>query len=206
MAKLLLVRHGHVEGIQPERFRGRTDVALSPEGQQQAVATARTIASRWHPALIYTSPLQRCTQTASEIARACGTELTVQEELNDLDYGSWQWHLHAEVRAKWPELFDRWRTAPHLVRFPEGESLQDLLARTANVVRMALERHPVETVVLVSHDSVIRAMLLQLLDQPISAYWRLSPAPCSISEVDLLGHGAQVIGINETHHLDRSLP
>ena len=34
MAKLLLVRHGHVEGIQPERFRGRTDVALSAEGRQ----------------------------------------------------------------------------------------------------------------------------------------------------------------------------
>jgi probable phosphoglycerate mutase len=130
--------------------------------------------------------------------------LVVEEDLNDLDYGSWQWHLHTEARAKWPELFDRWLTAPHLVRFPEGESLQDLLARAANVVRMALERHPVETVVLVSHDSLIRALLLQLLDQPASAYWRLSPAPCSISEADMLGHSARIIGLNETYHLGRA--
>ena len=201
MVKLLLVRHGHVEGIQPERFRGRTDVALTPEGQRQAAVTAGCIAARWQPAAIYTSPLQRCIRTASEIAGACRTELSVQEDLNDLDYGSWQWHLHTEVRAKWPELFDRWLAAPHLVRFPHGESLQDLLARAANVVRMALKRHPTETVVLVTHDSVIRALLLQLLDQPVSAYWRLAPAPCSISEVDVLGHGARIIGINETHHL-----
>lgn len=201
MVKLLLVRHGHVEGIQPERFRGRTDVALTPEGRRQAKATADCIASRCGSVVIYTSPLQRCVQTASEIAGACGTELAVQEDLNDLNYGSWQWQLHTDVRAKWPGLFDRWLTAPHLVRFPEGESLQDLLVRTANVVRMALKRHPIETVVLVSHDSVIRAILLQLLDQPVSAYWRLSPAPCSISEVDMLGHGARIISINETHHL-----
>ena len=201
MVKLLLVRHGHVEGIQPERFRGRTDVALTGQGLRQAVATAACIASRWHPAAIYASPLTRCVQTAAEIAGACRTELEVEEGLDDLDYGSWQWQLHTEVRAGWPELFDRWLAAPHLVRFPGGESLQDLLARTADVVRMALERHPMGTAVLVSHDSVIRAMLLQLLDQPLSAYWRLSPAPCSISEVDVLGHSARVIGINETHHL-----
>lgn len=206
MLKLLLVRHGHVEGIRPERFRGRTDVALTAEGQTQAVATAACIASRWHPGVIYTSPLQRCTQTASEIAEACRTERVVEDDLNDLDYGMWRWQLHTEVRTRWPELFDCWLAAPHLVRFPEGESLQDLLARAANVVRMALKRHPKETVVLVSHDSVIRAMLLQLLDQPVSAYWALSPAPCSISEVDVLGHGVRAIGINETHHLARASP
>lgn len=206
MAKLLLVRHGHVEGIQPERFRGRTDVALTAEGRKQAIVTAGCIASRWSPAIIYTSPLQRCVETASQIAEACGIRSSVQDDLNDLDYGAWQWQLHTEVRAKWPGLFDCWLTAPHLVRFPEGESLQDLLARTANVIRMALKRHPVETVVLVSHDSVIRAMLLQVLDQPISAYWRLSPAPCSISEVDVLGHGARILGINETQHLGKASP
>ena len=204
MIKLLLVRHGHVEGIRPERFRGRTDVPLTPEGREQATETGRCIASRWRPVIVYTSPLQRCVQTASEIGAACHAGLSVQEDLNDLNYGSWQWQLHSDVRAKSPGLFERWFAAPHLVRFPEGESLQDLLARAANVVRMALERHPVETVVLVSHDSVIRAMLLQLLDQPLSAYWRISPAPCSISEVEILGHGAHVLGINETLHLGRA--
>jgi len=204
MVKLIIVRHGHVEGIEPERFRGRTDVPLTPEGRRQAIVTAGCIASRWEPAVVYTSPLQRCIQTASAIAGGCHVEVAVQEDLNDLNYGSWQWQLHSEVRGKSPGLFDCWLAAPHLMRFPDGEALQDLLARAANVVRMAMKRHPLDTVVLVSHDSVIRAMLLQLLDQPVSAYWRIVPAPCSISEVDIVGHGVRVIGINETHHLEKA--
>jgi broad specificity phosphatase PhoE len=29
MTKILLIRHGHVEGIKPERFRGREPLALT---------------------------------------------------------------------------------------------------------------------------------------------------------------------------------
>lgn len=202
MVKLIVVRHGHIAGIDPERFRGRKNVPLTAEGHRQASATAESIASRWQPVIIYTSPLQRCLETAGEIAKSCAVDMVVLEDLSDLDYGAWQWLEHATVRAQWPQLLERWLATPHLVRFPEGESLQDLLARTANVIRLALERHTEDTVVLVSHESVIRALLLQLLDQPLCAYWRLSPQPGSISEVALSGHGATVIRINETHHLD----
>ena len=59
MTKILLTRHGHVEGIQPERFRGRAELALTAEGVAQAAALARRIAAHWKPAAIYTSALQR---------------------------------------------------------------------------------------------------------------------------------------------------
>jgi phosphoserine phosphatase len=201
MAKLILVRHGHVEGIEPERFRGRADVPLTAEGVRQAFAAARYLASRWQPTIAYTSPLERCVQTGAEIARACAIELSVLDELNDLDYGDLQWRLRSEVRAERPELYERWLAAPQLVRFPGGESLQELVARIADVLRLVLERHPSEVVVLVCHDSGIRAMLLQLLDQPLCAYWRLSPVPCGISEIEVQGHAARIIAFNVTAHL-----
>jgi len=195
------VRHGHVEGIEPARFRGRADPPLTAEGTRQALASACYIASRWRPAIAYTSPLERCVQTGAEIAKACGIELSVLDALNDLDYGAWQWRLCAETRAEWPELYERWLAAPHLVRFPGGESLQELVARIADVLRLMLERHPSEAVVLVCHESGIRAMLLQLLDQPLSAYWRLSPQPCAVSEVEVQGHIARISAVNTTTHL-----
>lgn len=34
--KLILTRHGHVDWIAPERFRGRADLALSNLGERQA--------------------------------------------------------------------------------------------------------------------------------------------------------------------------
>ncbi len=201
MTRLVLVRHGHVDGIKPERFRGRMDLPLTAEGGRQAHATAAYLASHLQPVVVYTSPLRRCVETARKIAAACTCDLAELDELNDLHYGTWQWHTHAEVQAEWPELFGRWLTTPQLVRFPKGEALQDLIARTANVIRMVLERHASETVIVVGHDSGIRALLLQLLDQPISAYRRLAVSPAAVSELEILPHGTKLIRINETRHL-----
>ena len=67
---------------------------------------------------------------------------------------------------------------------------------------MVLARHPDETIVLVGHDSVNRALLLQLLDQPLSAYWRIAQEPCCINEIDVTGGEISVRRINDTQHLD----
>jgi phosphoserine phosphatase len=201
MTRILLVRHGHVEGMSPERFRGRRDVELSDLGTRQAQATAQGIAARWHPTAIYSSPLRRCRQTAAAIGAACGgLPTTVLDDLNDVHYGDWEWHTHEEVRAQWPELFECWFAAPQLVRFPRGESFQDLLARMANVLRLVRERHNDETVVLVGHSSGNRALILQALDQPLSAYWRLAQDAGSVSDIELLPRTATVRRFNEIYY------
>jgi probable phosphoglycerate mutase len=202
MTKIILVRHGHVEGIDPPRFRGRTEIPLTALGVRQAHAAAGRIAESWKPAAIYTSPMGRCVATGQAIAEATGAESRRLDRLNDLDYGAWQWLTYEEVEASEPRRFALWRAAPHLIRFPEGDSLQDLVARGADAVRFALDRYPGEVVVMVGHDSVNRAILLQLLDQPLSAYWRLAQDPCGISEVDIVDGRARICSVNDTRHLD----
>jgi broad specificity phosphatase PhoE len=204
MVKLLIVRHGHVEGIAPERFRGRRDITLSERGLEEARAVARYIASRYEPTRIFTSPLRRCVQTGQEIGRACNVSASVQPELTDLDYGDWEWQTHAEVARDWPKLFALWQTAPHRVRFPHGESLQDLAARVSNALRSILEHHSGETVVAVGHDSTNRVMLLELLDLALSGYRRLAQDPCGLSEVDMDMQRILVRRVNETQHLTLS--
>lgn len=204
MTRILLTRHGHVEGIDPERFRGRTDLPLTERGDAQARAVAARIAGSWQPQAVYTSPMSRCIATGRHIAAACGVASAVLAGLNDLDYGLWRWKSREEVRAAWPELLDAWYRTPHLVRFPQGESLQDLVARTADALRFAVARHAgtADTVVLVGHDSVNRALLLQLLDQPLSAYWRVAQTPCTLNEIDIVAGRVRVLRVNETRHLD----
>jgi broad specificity phosphatase PhoE len=202
VTKIILIRHGHVEGIAPERFRGRAELPLTELGRRQAAAAAARIAATWPVAAIYTSPMGRCVETGRAISERTGAPASVTNLLNDLDYGAWTWKTYDEVRTAEPEHFRLWFDAPHLVRFPGGESLQDLVARTADAVRMAIDTHPDETVALVGHDSVNRAMLLQLLDQPLSAYWRLAQSPAAISEIDLAGGRIKVQRINDTAHLD----
>ena len=74
MTKILLTRHGHVEGIVPERFRGRAELALTKKGVAEAEALAARIARAWKPAVVYTSALQRCVVTGTIIANLCGAK------------------------------------------------------------------------------------------------------------------------------------
>jgi phosphoserine phosphatase len=206
MTKILLTRHGHVEGIRPERFRGRQPLALTPLGRAEAEALARRIAGSWKPAHIYTSPMQRSVKTAEAIARACKLDgVEARDDLNDIDYGAWQFKTFTDAKADDPALFAAWFATPHLVRFPNGESLQDLAARTANALRHVLARHAHETIVIVGHDSVNRTLLLQLLDLPLSAYWRLEQSPCCLNEIDVESGKACIRRINETRHVEEAI-
>lgn len=204
MTRILLTRHGHVEGISPVRFRGRAELALTDHGVAQAAALAKRIAREWKPVAVFTSPLQRCVVTGGKIAAACGVTAEPRAGLGDIDYGRWQMRTHDEVKAEMPEAYRQWRSAPQLTRFPGGESLEDVVARTADVLREMLERHAQETVVLVGHDSVNRALLMQVLGMPLSAYWRLVQDPCTLNEIEVLATGESVVQrINDTSHLDQ---
>jgi broad specificity phosphatase PhoE len=205
MTKILMIRHGHVEGISPERFRGRADLALTERGSREALAVAQRVAMGWRPKAIYTSPLKRCVATATAISDACGVPWRVLDELNDIDYGDLQLKSYEEVEDAYPALFAAWFATPHLLRFPKGESLQDVVARTGDALRSILWQHAEETVVAVSHDSVNRALLMQLLDQPISSYWRVAQDPCCINEIEIVEGSVRVVRINETHHLGAAL-
>ncbi|MGA7328124.1 MAG: histidine phosphatase family protein [Rhodomicrobium sp.] len=198
---IIVTRHGHVEGIDPPRFRGREDVSLTSLGVKQAKATAKRIAALWEPTIVYTSPMTRCVATGAAIAEACHAPAKIMPSLNDLDYGTWQWKTHQEVAKHFPDDYATWFHAPHLFRFPEGESLQDLVARAAEALRRVLQQHRDQTAVLVGHDSVDRALLTQVLDQPLSAYWRLHLEPCGISEIRFEGLEPRVLRLNETFHL-----
>ena len=202
LTKIILVRHGHVDGIDPPRFRGREDLPLTERGNAQASRVARRIAEKWRPASVYTSPLIRCVKTASAIADACQIPSHAIDQLADIDYGDWQMRTYDEMKAAEPSLFASWFAAPHLMRFPGGESLQQLASRAADGLRLALERNSDRTVVLVAHDSVNRALLVQLADMPLSAYWRLAQDPCCINEIEISGVHIRIRCINDTSHLD----
>ncbi len=202
MTKILLIRHGHVEGIKPERFRGRAPLDLTALGRAEAQAVAGRVAGAWKPSKVYTSPMGRCIETGAAIAEACGAPTEVRDDLTDIDYGAWQFKTFAEAKSENPALFAAWFATPHLVRFPNGELLQDLVARAANALRFVLARHPDDTIVLVGHDSVNRALLMQLIDQPLSAYWRLAQSPCCLNEIDIADGKISVQRVNETGYLE----
>ena len=202
MTEMILTRHGHVEWIAPERFRGRADLALTDQGVEQAHLTSRRIQSLGPVAAVYTSPLRRCVRTGQIVAEPFRLEAQPMDGLIDIDYGEWQGLTPDEARARWPHEVDLWYRRPDLMRVPGGEALQDVLARAAHALRLVVARHPDETVVLVGHDSVNRVILLHALELPLSRYWHLAQAPCAINQIEAARDRLLVRSVNETCHLD----
>ncbi|CAB3731405.1 Phosphoserine phosphatase 1 [Achromobacter ruhlandii] len=198
---IVLTRHGHVDWIAPERFRGRAEIPLSALGERQAEALGQRVAQGWKPHAIYTSPLSRCVRTGDAIARATGAHAEQLSNLADTHYGQWQGLTHDEVRARWPEELQVWFDSPDMAAIPGGETLAAVLARGVEVLQHVLHHHQNQTVVLVGHDSINRVILLHSLGLPLLRYWRIKQEPCCLNELSVEGQTFTIHRINESHHL-----
>jgi phosphoserine phosphatase len=94
------------KALRPSDFADGKPLALTARGRAEAEALGRRIAGAWKPARIYTSPMERCVKTGAAIARACGLAAgEARDDLNDIDYGGWQFKTFADAKADDPALF-----------------------------------------------------------------------------------------------------
>jgi Histidine phosphatase superfamily (branch 1) len=68
---------------------------------------------------------------------------------------------------------------------------------------LTLARHAEDTIVLVGHDSVNRALLLQFLGMPLASYWYIAQGPCCVNEIDIEDGRSHVLRLNEMLHVEK---
>jgi len=180
MTRFVLVRHGQTEWNRVERFRGRADIPLNETGLAQAKALARRLAS-WAIAAVYTSPLQRTRETGKAIARQLGLEVEPLEGLLDIDYGALQGLTPEEAEQRYPDIYRQWLREPHLVHFPQGESLAQLRERVLESLRELTESHQGETVVLVGHKIMNKVLLCAVLGLDNSHIWQIEQDEAAVN-------------------------
>src|SRR5207237_7219120 len=103
------------------------DIHLSEEGRAQAAA----LATRLEPlrlTAVYSSPLERCMETAQSIAMPRGLEVRAVPDLIEVGYGKWTGRS-LTVLAR-TSLWKRIQQAPSSVRFPDGETLVGVRPRS----------------------------------------------------------------------------
>jgi len=195
------VRHGETEWNRVEGFRGRIDIELNETGHRQAQAVASRVGA-WKPAFIYSSPLKRALQTARPLAKACGREIKHLEGITDIDYGAWAGHSPEKLATQHSDLYRAWLDAPHLVQFPEGESLEQVRSRAWIAVEQMCAAHAEETVVLVSHVVVNRVLICAVLGLENSSLWRIAQDNGAISIVDAKEDEYRLVLLNDICHLE----
>lgn len=152
---LWLLRHGEPEFSGARRVLGRrSDPGLSEYGAYQAEELRELLADKDISA-VYCSPLSRSRETAEIIA---GGRLPVIElaELTELDMGAWDGLDFDELRARFPELYEK-RGRDNSVTAPGGEPLADAALRLESALLQTEGSCAV-----VSHAGAIRALLCRL--------------------------------------------
>ena len=179
MTTIILARHGETEWNVEEVFRGRIDVALNETGLKQAGLLGEYLREVKIEA-VYSSPLKRALSTAEAIARHQKLDVTVNQDLIDLDFGEWQGLPSKEVKDKYRELYARWLSRPDQLEIPGGESLDGVRQRATGVVNEVIARHE-GTVVLVAHRVVNKVLICALLGLDNSHFWNIRQDTCAIT-------------------------
>jgi broad specificity phosphatase PhoE len=149
--EVVLVRHGETEWSAALRHTGRTDVPLTPAGEEQAGAVGEALRGREF-ALVLSSPLRRALDTA----RLAGFEPQVRNELAEWDYGEYEGRKTAEIRETVPD-WTIWRFGA-----PGGESPEEVGARADRALREIVQ---VEGDVLAfAHGHVLRVLCARWLE------------------------------------------
>ena len=203
-ARLILVRHGETDWNKAGRFQGQIDIPLNENGRRQAAA-ARDFLKDIPIDRAWSSTLSRPTETAQIILEAHpDVPLTQIDGLVEIGHGVWEGKLESEIREDWSELLDTWKRAPETVQMPEGETIQDVWARSVRSWgEIAGELKPEETVLVVAHDAVNKTILCDLLGLTPADIWAVKQGNGGVTVVDIAadpGQPAVVTCLNLTSH------
>ncbi|WP_115161722.1 histidine phosphatase family protein [Synechococcus sp. UW86] len=203
-ARLILVRHGETDWNKAGRFQGQIDIPLNENGRRQAAA-ARDFLKEIPIDRAWSSTLSRPTETAQIILEAHpDVPLTQIDGLVEIGHGVWEGKLESEIREDWSELLDTWKRAPETVQMPEGETIQDVWARSVRSWgEIAAELKPEETVLVVAHDAVNKTILCDLLGLTPADIWAVKQGNGGVTVVDIAadpGQPAVVTCLNLTSH------
>lgn len=201
MTVVYLVRHG-VTAHTGKRLSGRLpDIHLNDQGRQQAEAAA-TFLSEVPFQAIYSSPLERCWETA-EIIAARHRRLRVRRSagFEEVEYGTWSNRTFPSLRRT-----RLWRTVqmwPSAARFPEGESIREVQTRAVDEMEALRAKHPRRRICCVSHADVIKLVIAHYLGVHVDLYQRIVVEPASISILGVGEYGPRLLALNQMPFKER---
>ena len=172
MTTIYLARHGESDWNAANRFQGHSDRPLTDLGREQAQALGELVAAE-NVEAIYSSPLKRALETALIVAVRSGLEVVEDEDLREVDTGSWSGLSRAEVQERFPERFERWTSGG--AGWEDGESYEEMAERVLAAVNRIAAAHPGGRVLIVSHGGPIRAIQGAANGMDIDEYRRLRP-------------------------------
>lgn len=168
LPKIYLARHGETEWTKTGQHTGRTDIPLTPDGEDDAKLIGRRLAHLSFTNVI-TSPLQRAKRT-SELA---GFTATIDADLMEWDYGDYEGKMTVDIR----KLHPGWQLLADGA--PNGETGAQVAARADRVV--ARLKAMTGNVLVFAHGHYLRVLASRWVGADVSFAAHLLLGTSSIS-------------------------
>lgn len=197
-AQILLIRHAAHAHLGHTLTGRLPNVPLSTVGRDQARALSAHLAAEPISA-IHSSPLLRAHETAAIIADGRrGDAVQTVGALDEIDFGEWEGRAFAELAddPRWTE----WNSSRDVATTPGGETMGGAQERAWSHIAATTRDHPGQTVVMVSHCDVIRAIVARVLGLPLGRLLQFEIGPASVSRIEAGQWGARLLSLNEVVH------
>ncbi|MEW5893328.1 MAG: histidine phosphatase family protein [Pseudomonadota bacterium] len=186
--RVTVLRHGEVAGP-AHVFRGRSDPPLTARGEAQMRAA---LAGRRFDA-VASSPLLRCRAFAETFAAGQGSACRILADLRELDFGEWEGLSGAQVAARDPTAYQRFRSRCDDCAAPGGERIGDFRRRVLSAWGDWLADAAGGERLLITHAGVMRILLQHLLDLPAASLYRIALPEAAQFQVSLLAGEAPIL-------------
>jgi phosphoserine phosphatase len=213
--RVIILRHGQSSYNSQGRIQGRcNDSTLTDRGLADATSTGRALQGINLDA-VYCSPLQRASATAATVvAQMNNTPIPVADDrLQEVDLPPWEKMLFTEVAAQFPEEYRLWQVSPHqLVLTVDGREhrpIESLYHQATAFWQAILPQHEGQTILVVAHNGINRALLSTALGIPSTYYQSIQQSNCGVSVLNFSagwGSAVQLESLNQVAHLGKPLP
>ena len=204
MTKVILVRHGQTLWNLEMKYQGHCDVALTEKGVEQAKLAAKRLAGEEISA-VYASDLSRAFKTAECIAEKHNLLVTAIPSLREINFGEWEGLTFDKINNQWTEAMSKLFTHPDEIVIPGGETFREVKERATSALAKLVERHPHQTIVVVSHGGTIRTLLCAALNIHLNHLWNIKQDNTAINILEYYDDRVMVALVNDVHHLDNTL-
>ena len=200
MKKLYLIRHGESEWNILSKVQGQSNARLTKKGIEQATKAAKRLSEEKIDA-IYSSDLDRAYDTAKIIADKLNLKVKKLQELREIRFGVWEGLTSSEIQDKYKNEHVIWMTEPHKLELPQAEKLIDVQERMLKSVNEIMRDNEDKNVLIVSHGSAIKALILGILDIDLSGYNKISIGNVGLTIIEYRDYSPVIRVLNDTCHL-----
>ncbi len=194
MTRIILVRHGKSTYNQERRIQGRLDKSILTEaGRSGALQVGDTLSSIAFDAA-YTSPLQRAKETAEIILSRLTNppQLQPTDKLMEIDLPLWEGMLRQDAIDKFPEAYQQWQKQPEKfsMKLPSADGeiehfpVLAIFASARQFWKEILSRHRDETILVVGHNGINRALIATASEISPDYYQSIQQSNCGISVIN----------------------